>query len=101
MSVKEFLIHMLAITIGLLIAVGIEGLVELHHEHKLVERSSGDAARGDWPQLEDRLGCVAGHRVEKTAMADNIKLLTRITENPKDKMRSSGDPRWFQHCGIA
>ena len=37
MSWKEFLVHMLAITLGLLIAVGIEGLVELHREHKLVK----------------------------------------------------------------
>ncbi|MGA2834627.1 MAG: hypothetical protein ABSE55_16285 [Terracidiphilus sp.] len=33
-SVKEFMVHLLAITIGLLIALGLEGSVEwLHHRH--------------------------------------------------------------------
>jgi hypothetical protein len=36
MSLKEFLVHLLAITVGLLIAVGIEGCVELYREHSLV-----------------------------------------------------------------
>ena len=39
MSKKEFLVHLLAITIGLLIAVGIEGCVELYHEHCLVKEA--------------------------------------------------------------
>jgi hypothetical protein len=34
LSVKEFMVHLLAITIGLLIALGLEGSVEwLHHRH--------------------------------------------------------------------
>ena len=85
MSAKEFLVPMLAITIGLLIAVGIEGLVELHREHKLVKEArqtlhdeiayNSQAVQKAVPDIE----------AEKTAMADNIKLMTRVAENPKDK----------------
>ena len=38
-GVKDFLLHLLTITVGLLIAVGIEGCVELHREHKLVKEA--------------------------------------------------------------
>ena len=34
----EFLLHLFTITIGLLIAVGIEGAVERHHHTELHER---------------------------------------------------------------
>lgn len=37
-SVKEFMLHLLAITIGLLIALGLEGTVEwMHHRHQVSE----------------------------------------------------------------
>jgi hypothetical protein len=36
---KDFLVHLLTISVGLLIAVGIEGCVELHREHKLVREA--------------------------------------------------------------
>jgi len=85
MSVKEFLIHMLAITIGLLIAVGIEGLVELHHERKLVNEARETLREEIDHNSKTVSDALPDIESEKTAMADNIKLLTRITENPKDK----------------
>src|SRR5271170_7037336 len=39
MGWKDFLLHLLTISSGLLIAVGIEGCVELHPEHKLVREA--------------------------------------------------------------
>jgi hypothetical protein len=37
-SVKDFMLHLLAITIGLLIALGLEGSVEwMHHRHLVRE----------------------------------------------------------------
>jgi len=38
-SVKEFLVHLLAITIGLLIALGLEASVEWVHHHRLVQEA--------------------------------------------------------------
>jgi hypothetical protein len=36
---EGFFIHLLTISVGLLIAVGIDGCVELHREHKLVNEA--------------------------------------------------------------
>ena len=64
MSKKEFLVHLLAITIGLLIAVGIEGCVELYREHSLVKEArrtlrdeiqfNSDKMAGALPRLKRR-----------------------------------------------
>jgi hypothetical protein len=90
MSKKEFLVHLLAITIGLLIAVGIEGCVELYREHNLVKEArrtlrdeiqyNSDKMAGALPEIEK----------EKQSVADSIKFLTRIMENPKDKAAQHG-----------
>jgi len=90
LSKKEFLVHLLAITIGLLIAVGIEGCVELYREHSLVKEArrtlrdeiqyNSDKMAGALPEIEK----------EKQSVADSIKFLTRIMENPKDKSAQHG-----------
>lgn len=90
MNLKEFLVHMLAITIGLLIAVGIEGLVELHREHSLVKEARQtlrEEIEYNSSTLDDAMPQIEG---EKAAMAVNVKLLTRIMENPKDKEAQHG-----------
>src|SRR3954452_7246811 len=38
-SMKDFLIHLLTVTIGILIALSLEGLVEWHHHRALVEEA--------------------------------------------------------------
>lgn len=38
-SVKDFLTHIVIVTIGILIALGLEQLVEMHHRHRLVEET--------------------------------------------------------------
>ena len=90
LSAKEFLVHMLAITVGLLIAVGIEGLVELHHEHKLVKEARQTLRDEISYNVQTLDAALPGIAAEKTAMNDNIKLLTRIAENPKDKDAQNG-----------
>jgi hypothetical protein len=90
LSKKEFLVHLLAITIGLLIAVGIEGCVELYREHSLVKEArrtlrdeiqyNSDKMAGALPEIEK----------EKKSVDDSIKFLTRIMENPKDKAAQHG-----------
>jgi hypothetical protein len=85
LNLKEFLVHLLAITIGLLIAVGIEGCVELYREHSLV-REARQTLREEIEynshKMDDAVSQIEG---EKTAIAQDIKVLTRILENPKDK----------------
>jgi hypothetical protein len=90
LSLKEFLVHLLAITIGLLIAVGIEGCVEVYREHSLVKEArrtlhdeiqyNSDKMAGALPEMEK----------EEQSVDDSIKFLKRIVENPKDKSAQDG-----------
>jgi len=84
-GVKDFLLHLLTITVGLLIAVGIEGCVELHREHKLVKEARATLRE----EIEDNSkvmeGAVADLEKAKGQMQKNMDLLTRIQVNPKDQ----------------
>ena len=82
---KDFLIHLLTISVGLLIAVGIEGCVELHREHKLV-REARETMREEIQhnsgQMKDALGKLDQ---QAATIQKNMDVLSRIQENPKDK----------------
>ena len=90
MSWKEFLVHMLAITLGLLIAVGIEGLVELHREHKLVKEARQTLHDEILHNVEAMDDALPGIEAEKTAMAENIYFLNRVVEHPHDQAAQHG-----------
>jgi hypothetical protein len=84
-SLKDFFLHLFTITVGLLIAVGIEGCVELHHEHSLVKEARAtlrDEIQHNSDSLKDELTTLKDQR---TVMAANIKALTAIVEHPADK----------------
>jgi hypothetical protein len=93
MGWKDFLLHLVTITIGLLIAVGIEGLVELHREHRLVKEAR-QTLRDEIQYNSDKMaGALPEIEKEKASVADSIKLLTRIMENPRDKTAQNGSIR--------
>jgi len=82
-SKKDFFLHLLTITIGLLIAVGIEGAVELYREHKLVKEARTtmrEEIEYNSRQLNEALGKL---NQETDGITKNIDLLTRILQNPK------------------
>ena len=82
---KDFLIHLVTISIGLLIAVGIEGCVELHREHKLV-REARETMREEIQHNSDEMrGAVVKLDQQAATLKKNIEVLTRIQENPQDK----------------
>jgi hypothetical protein len=82
---KDFLLHLVVITVGLLIAVGIEGCVELHREHKLV-REARETMREEIQHNSDKMkDAVVTLDQQRETMKKNIAALTRIQENPKDK----------------
>ena len=81
---KDFTVHLVTITIGLLIAVGIEGLVELHREHTLVKEARAtmrEEIEYNVAQMKD-----AGAAVQKqrTMIADDIATLQKILDDPRD-----------------
>jgi hypothetical protein len=83
--VADFFIHLVTISVGLLIAVGIEGCVELHREHKLVQEARAtmrEEIEHNSVQMKDT---VANLKKQREMMQKNIDALTRIQENPKDK----------------
>jgi hypothetical protein len=82
---KDFFVHLLTITVGLLIAVGIEGCVELHREHKLVgeaRETMREEIQHNSKEMKDAVGKLDQ---QSAIMKKNIETLTRIQENPKDK----------------
>jgi hypothetical protein len=82
---RDFFIHLITITVGLLIAVGIEGCVELHREHKLV-REARETMREEIRLNSDTMKDVQGSvKKQRATMEKNIQTLTRIQENPGDK----------------
>jgi hypothetical protein len=71
--------------VGLLIAVGIEGCVELHREHKLV-REARETMREEIQHNSDQMkDAVVKLDKQAATIKKNIDVLTRIQENPKDK----------------
>jgi hypothetical protein len=82
---KDFFIHLITITVGLLIAVGIEGCVELHRERKLVQ-DARETMREEIQHNSDSMkDAVVNLDKQKVAIQKNLDVLTRIQENPKDK----------------
>ena len=82
---KDFFIHLITISVGLLIAVGIEGCVELHREHKLVQEARETMREEIQHNSNEMTGAVAKLDQQTAVMKKNIATLTRIQENPKDK----------------
>lgn len=84
-SWKDFLLHLVIITLGLLIAVGIEGCVELHREHKLVKEARETMREEIEHNSSEMKDAVKKLDDQSAMMKKNIEVLTRIQENPKDK----------------
>lgn len=82
---KDFFVHLITISVGLLIAVGIEGCVELHREHKLV-REARETMREEIQHNSDKMKeAVVTLDKQTETMKKNIATLSHIQENPKDK----------------
>jgi hypothetical protein len=82
---KDFLLHLVTITVGLLIAVGIEGCVERHREHRLVNEAREtmhEEIEHNSKTMDEEVGTLDK---QKAALEKNLDTLTRILENPKDR----------------
>jgi hypothetical protein len=87
---KDFTVHLVTITIGLLIAVGIEGLVELHREHTLVKEARAmlrEEIKSNTQPMKDALDGIAK---QKADLAIDVAFLKRIQANPKDESAQRG-----------
>jgi hypothetical protein len=82
---KDFFVHLVTISVGLLIAVGIEGCVELHRERKLVQEARATMREEIQYNSGEMKKAVAKLDQQMAMMKKNIEVLTRIQENPRDK----------------
>ncbi len=82
---KDFWIHLVTITIGLLIAVGIEGLVERYHEHTLVKEARATMREEIAGNAETMKGATATIAEERRTLVEDMKLLTHVAEHPEDR----------------
>jgi len=80
----EFFLHLFTITIGLLIAVGIEAAVE-HHQHRELAREARETTteeiRKNAGSVSDALGEIAG---EQKRMTENLAAVRKVQLNPND-----------------
>lgn len=81
-NVREFLLHLLTITIGLLIAVGIEAAVT-RHEHKELAREARETMRAEIERNADRseraLRQIGG---EQKLLQQNLAAVRSVQEKP-------------------
>jgi hypothetical protein len=82
---KDFFVHLVTITVGLLIAVGIEGCVELHREHKLVQEGRETMREEIQYNAAEMKEAVGKLKTQREMMQKNIDVLTKIQGNPKDR----------------
>jgi hypothetical protein len=75
---KDFFVHLVTITVGLLIAVGIEGCVERHREHKLVQEARETMREEIRVNSESMTSTLVSVKKQRATMEKNIETLTRI-----------------------
>ena len=84
-TVKEFLIHMLAITLGLMIALGMEAGVQLHEHHKLASEARANIAteiRTNQSELTRSLSALRMEDAELQKVLDFTKALRKDRNSP-------------------
>ncbi len=82
---QDFLLHLLTITVGLLIALSLEGLVEWRHHVHLVEKAQ-ETLHAELVYNAAQFHKALEQVQEQRAIVDtNLHALARIQENPSDK----------------
>jgi hypothetical protein len=81
---RDFFLHLATITIGLLIALGLEGCVEwMHHRHLVHEAQA--ALRNEISNNESNLsGVLASAQKQETTLKQDIVVLDGRIEHPKE-----------------
>jgi hypothetical protein len=89
-GLKDFLIHLLTISVGLLIAVGIEGCVE-RHQHRELAQEARETLRKEIEKNSKTISDVLPEIDKKqTKVTNGITFLEHVRQNPKDKSAQHG-----------
>src|ERR1700722_8796359 len=82
-SWRDFFLHLTTITIGLLIALSLEGCVEWRHHRHLVHEAEGSLQGEIKTNASNVAGALEDARKEQETLAGDIEILKRIIANPK------------------
>jgi hypothetical protein len=87
---KDFFLHLLTITIGLLIALSLEGCVEWRH-HKNLVREAEDGLHGEISRNEQAVASLKSQIVEQQKQLDaDLRVLAKIRADPKAANETMG-----------
>ncbi len=88
---QDFLLHLLTITVGLLIALSLEGLVEWRHHVHLVDQAR-ETLHAELVYNAGQFHKALEQVQEQRAIVDaNLHALARIQENPSNKASQNAD----------
>jgi hypothetical protein len=94
---KDFFIHLATIVIGLLIAVGLEQLVERAHDHYKVRETREALQREREANGKDLITIAHNWRWEMAELQNNLMVLAYIQHHPGALQTSlPGELRWVQ-----
>jgi hypothetical protein len=82
-SWRDFFVHLATITIGLLIALGLEAMVEWFHHRHLVDEARENIREEILANQKHVAGNLAAVKTDEQAMDDNIKTLLLIRAGKK------------------
>jgi len=80
---REFFIHLATITIGLLIALSLEGCVELWHHRSLVHEAEASMQIEIEANARELRGALDDVRKEQDSLKKDIAVMKKIIANPK------------------
>jgi hypothetical protein len=89
-GVSDFLLHLLTITVGLLIALSLEGLVEWRHHVHLVDEARTTMRAEIARNAQDLDKNVAVMRKQRNEINANLDYLAKVQTNPKDEKSQHG-----------
>ncbi len=90
-GLRDILLHLLIITIGLLIALSLEGVVEWRHHVHLVEQAEDSLHAELLANQADLKRAVAAIANERATMDRNLDFISRIQKHPSDKAAQKGE----------
>jgi hypothetical protein len=80
---RDFLIHLATITIGLLIALSLEGCVEWRHHRNLVHEAEASLGTEIRSNAKDLQGALEDVRKEQKVLQQDVAVLKRSIANPR------------------
>jgi hypothetical protein len=80
---KDFLVHLLTITVGLLIALSLEGCVEWQHRRHLVHEAESSLHKEIKDNAENLQGALDDVHKEQAFITQDIAVMKKIIANPK------------------